>query len=70
MDEIIIKTKGMMCEGCENRVKNVVKDIEGVKSVIANYKTGEVIVSTDGNVLKQSIEDTIEEIGYEIIKDD
>ena len=33
MKEINIKVKGMMCEGCENRIKNAVSTINGVESV-------------------------------------
>ena len=39
MKEIFLNVKGMMCEGCENRVKTVIKNIEGVKEVSANNDT-------------------------------
>ena len=31
MKEIVLKVNGMMCGGCENRVKNVVQNIDGVE---------------------------------------
>ena len=30
MKEFELKVTGMMCTGCENRVKNVVKEIKGI----------------------------------------
>ncbi len=68
MKEIIIKVKGMMCGGCENRVKNAIKDIEGVENVIADHTTGEVVITTNDNVSQNIIEEVIEDIGYEVVK--
>ena len=31
MKEIVLNVKGMMCGGCENRVKNALSTIEGVQ---------------------------------------
>ena len=69
MNEIILNVKGMMCEGCENRVKNVVKNIEGVSEVTANHKTGEVKVVLNKNVEKIVIIEAIDDIGYEVVKE-
>ena len=49
MSEIILNVKGMMCEGCENRVQNVIKDIDGVIDVIADHKTGTVKIQKKQN---------------------
>ncbi len=65
MKETILKVKGMACEGCENRIQNALKTIEGVETVVANHNYGTVKVTADGvdeNVLKEKIED----IGYEV----
>ena len=70
MDEIVIKVNGMMCEGCENRVKNALKDIEGIEEVTANHNTGKVVVKANSEVLKKLIIETIEDIGYEVVKED
>ena len=69
MNEIIFNVKGMMCEGCENRVKNVVKNIEGVSEVTANHKTGEVKVVLNKDVEKIVIIEAIDDIGYEVVKE-
>ncbi len=67
MKEIILKVNGMMCGGCENRVKNAVGNIEGVKSVIADHTTGKVSVTANDDVSKEVIKETLEDVGYEIV---
>lgn len=70
MEEIVLKVNGMMCGGCENRVKNAVQSIDGVESVIADHNTGKVIVIKNKNISKNIIIETLEDIGYEIVKED
>ena len=66
MKELVIKVKGMMCNGCENRVQNVVKQIEGVEEVLANYQNGTVTIKSNEDIDKKIITETIEDIGYEV----
>ena len=66
MKELEIKVKGMMCNGCENRVQNALKTIEGVKEVVANHATGIVKVTANEEVSENYIKEKIEDIGYEI----
>ena len=70
MEEIVLKVNGMMCGGCENRVKNAVQNIDGVESVIADHNTGKFIVIKNKNISKNIIIETLEDIGYEIVKED
>lgn len=70
MEEIVLKVNGMMCGGCENRVKNAVQNIDGVESVNADHNTGKVIVIKNKNISKNIIIETLEDIGYEIVKED
>lgn len=67
MKEIIFKVNGMMCEGCENRVKNAIQNVEGVQSTNANHITGEVTVVANDNISKELIKNILEDIGYEIV---
>lgn len=64
--EFIIKVEGMMCEGCENRVQNVLSQIDGVEKVIANHKEGIVTVKANNEIEKSVIKEKIEDIGYEV----
>lgn len=70
MNEIKLKVKGMMCEGCENRVKNALKNIDGIENVMANHTTGNVIIFCNDTSNKKVIEEVVEDIGYEIVGND
>ena len=65
-----IKISGMSCTGCENRVENVLKNIENVESVNANYNTGIVEIETDDikNLDIDVIKETLEDLGYDILE--
>ena len=67
MDNILtLKVKGMMCKGCENRVKNALSEIEGVTSVEANHEDGTVIIEHDGKIELDIIKNEIEDLGYDV----
>ena len=63
MKEIIIKVEGMMCEGCENRIQNSLKSIEGIEKVVANHKEGLVTIVGE-NVNIDKVKEKIEDIGF------
>ena len=69
-NKIEIKISGMSCTGCENRVENVLKNIENVESVNANYNTGIVEIETDDikNLDIDVIKETLEDLGYDILE--
>lgn len=69
-NKIEIKISGMSCTGCENRVENVLKNIENVESVNANYNTGIVEIGTNDikNLNIDVIKETLEDLGYDILE--
>lgn len=69
MKETIINVKGMVCGGCENRVKNALGGIKGIEKVEADYKTGIVKIFANENIERKAMEDTIEDIGFEVVKE-
>ena len=70
MKETILIVNGMMCGGCENRVKNAIKNIEGVENVTADHNTGKVIVISNNEASEEIIKETLEDIGYEVVRED
>ena len=70
MKETIINVKGMVCNGCENRIKNAIKNINGVENVTADHNTGKVIVISNNEVSESVIKEKIEDIGFEVVKED
>lgn len=69
MKEIILKVEGMVCGGCENRVVNALKTIEGVDKVEASYQSGIVKVEATNNIQKDLLKEKIEDIGFEVKED-
>ena len=69
-NKIEIRISGMSCTGCENRVENVLKNIENVESVNANYNTGIVEIETNDikNLDINVIKETLEDLGYDILE--
>ena len=66
MKETILNVKGMMCEGCENRVKNALKNIQGIETIDADFKTGKVVITANEEVNPEQFKEIIEDIGYEV----
>ena len=66
MKELIFKVEGMMCGGCENRVKNALETIDGVESVLASHEEGTVKVTLNKEIDENVIKEKIEDIGYEV----
>lgn len=69
-NKIEIRISGMSCTGCENRVENVLKNIENVESVNANYNTGIVEIGTNNikNLDIDVIKEALEDLGYDILE--
>ncbi len=70
MEELTLNIKGMMCEGCENRVKNALMEIDGIENVTADHNTGIITITSNKEVSKEIIKDVIEDIGFEVVKED
>lgn len=66
MKELIFNVEGMMCEGCENRIKNAVGSIDGVVDVAPDHKTGIVKLITREDVTESMIKEKIEDIGFTV----
>ena len=69
MKEIKIKVNGMVCAGCENRVKNALSLIDGVESVEASHEKGCVIVISNKEIEKQVLEEKIDDLGFEVVEE-
>ena len=66
MKETIIKVEGMVCNGCENRVQNALKTIDGIENVVADHNTGTVTVTANNSVDEKTMKEKIEDIGFEV----
>ena len=62
-----IQCSGMTCTGCENTIKSKVKKVDGVKDVIADFKSNVVKASFDPAKTNQdAIKGAIESAGYKV----
>lgn len=69
MKELEIKINGMVCGGCENRVKTALSTIEDIESVEANHNTGIVTIKTEKDLDMVQIKERIVDLGFEIVKE-
>jgi copper chaperone len=65
--KLILKVKGMHCDGCENRLQKVLSEVVGVTKVDANHQTGEVEVRVTSAVSEDEIKEKVAHLGYEVI---
>ena len=70
MKEIQIKVNSMVCGGCENRVKNALSTLDGVESIEASHKIGIVTVISNKEIERSVIEEKINDLGFETVKED
>lgn len=65
--KIVLQVKGMVCEGCENRVCNSLKQIKGVKEVHASYQDEKVEVLVKKKDLVEEIRKRITTLGFQVV---
>lgn len=69
MNKMELKINGMVCGGCEKRVKSALSSINGVENVEADHNTGKVIINSKENLDFEEIKEKITDIGFEIIEE-
>lgn len=67
MKEIKLKVEGIVCGGCENRVKNALKAIPEVEEVTASYIDGTVVITLNNQVEVAILKEKIEDLGFEVL---
>lgn len=60
----VIYIEGMKCEGCVNRVKNVLSSIPGVKKVDVNLEDKEAELILSKEIDDSVFQDKISSIGF------
>lgn len=68
MKKIVLKVNGMMCAGCENRIKNAISLIDGVEEVFASHVDSTVNIAASDDVDINVVKEAIEDLGFEIIE--
>ena len=65
--QVKLHVQKMVCEGCENRLINALKEIKGVEKVIANYQTEEVVVQLKNKELLEKVIQKIEDLDFLVV---
>lgn len=68
--KIKYNVSNMHCTGCENKIKNSLKMIKGVKGVLADYNTGEVIVELKNEKISEKIEELLNNLEFPVISEE
>ena len=61
-----IRVKGMKCSGCEERIKRVLKTIDGVLEVEANHETGLVKIKTNKEISLDLVKEKLTNLDFEV----
>lgn len=64
--KIKYNVSNIKCTGCENRIKNSLKMIKGVKDVEADYNTGEVIVESKNEKVSEEIKELLNNLDFPV----
>lgn len=66
---VIFEVKGMTCPSCEEHVKHVVNELEGIVNIDASFERANAVVKFDNSkTTKEDIEKAINSTGYKVIK--
>ncbi len=61
-----IRVRQIHCEGCERRIEQAVRQLDGVRQVKADHRNGEVRVVREGTLTEGAIRTAIERAGFEL----
>ena len=64
MKEVCLKIKGMHCEGCINRVKNVLNSIKEIKTYQVDLEKAIIVLKKDIDL--STIKEKIENLGFNV----
>ena len=71
MDKKTFKVTGMHCEGCADRVINVLKKVEGVRSANVTLEKGQANIALDtGKTGFDDLKEAVEKAGYGLVNSD
>lgn len=69
MKNISLNVKGMHCEGCSNRLTNVLQGLDGVNSANVSFENKKAELEIDENIIDiEEISEAIQDAGFEVIE--
>lgn len=65
--KIILKVNGIECNGCENRIKKSLTEMNDILSVKASHKTGNVEINYNKAIDVDKIKERLDILGFEVV---
>ncbi|SCL44776.1 Copper chaperone CopZ [Micromonospora citrea] len=65
MNTATYKVTGMTCNGCANKVKNLLSELDGVDAVEVDLAAGRATLRASRGIDEARVVETLEEAGYE-----
>ena len=65
MEEYTLDVEGMSCTGCEERVTNAAKQVDGIHRAEADYETGTVKITGESDS-EDAVRESIYDAGYDV----
>ena len=68
--QLVLQVSGMSCSGCEQRIGNALRRLDGVSRSSADHRSGQVRVAHDpAQVSAEKLRARIEDMGYAVVVD-
>lgn len=61
-----LNIEGMHCEGCTNRVKNALSDIQGIKEINVSLENKQAVIKSKKEIDPEMLKFIITELGFEL----
>ncbi|HJB78436.1 MAG TPA: copper chaperone CopZ [Candidatus Nosocomiicoccus stercorigallinarum] len=65
--ESIIKVEGMTCGHCKQSVETALNNLDGVQSATVDLENGDVTVTHEDSVTKETMSEAIEDQGFDVV---
>lgn len=65
MEQYELPVEGMSCTGCEERVTNAVKQVDGVHRAEADHESDTVEIAADDGI-EDAVREAIYDAGYDV----
>ncbi len=68
--EIVLNIEGMKCDGCVNRVSNVLKNIKGVKEYKVSLEDKKIYLTVKNDKVVDEAIKKVEALDFEVTRED
>ena len=65
----VIKVNGMMCQGCVNRINNIIDEIDGVNDYDVSLEDKMVMLDVDDSMVLEEVIERITDIGFDVYQE-